>query len=171
MLQRRDFLINSVLLLSFPAAALKAKEYASEHIMLYAEPYQTAAAVYAELWRGTDAPSLEQINAVGYLHGVMHDPYVEKREKRFIINGAAWLNEESRQRYQKTFTALGQKERKTLLENISATRWGDNWLYALMGYLFEAMLSDPIYGGNKLESGWKWLEHEPGYPRPKKVLL
>jgi gluconate 2-dehydrogenase gamma chain len=171
MLRRRDFLINSAVLLSFSVVGIKAKEYASKQVRLYTEPYQSAAAVYRELWRGEDAPSLEQTNAVGYLHGVMHDPYVEKTEKRFIINGAVWLNEESGKRYQKTFTALRPEERQELLRSISSKRWGDNWLYTLMGYLFEAMLSDPIYGGNMLESGWKWLGHEPGYPRPKKVLL
>jgi gluconate 2-dehydrogenase gamma chain len=171
MLQRRDFLINSVILLSIPAAGAGAKKYASQQIRLFTEPYQSVAAVYSELWPGGDAPSLEQINALGYLRGVMHDPYIEKSEKRFIINGAAWLNEESGKRYHKTFTALRPNERQTLLKHVALTRWGDNWLYTLISYLFEAMLSDPVYGGNRQGSGWKWLGHEPGYPRPKKVLL
>lgn len=171
MLRRRDFLITSALLLSIPAVGLRAKAYASQNLTSFTEPYQTVSAVYEELWKGGDAPSLAQINAVGYLHGVMHDAYIDTAEKRFIISGATWLNDESQEQYQKAFMALLPKERQALLKKVALTRWGDNWLYTLMGYLFEAMLSDPLYGANRKRSGWRWLEHEPGYPRPQKVLL
>ena len=36
--------------------------------------------------------------------------------------------------------------------------------------LFEALLLDPLYGGNKEEKGWKWLNHTPGFPRPTEEL-
>ena len=25
---------------------------------------------------------------------------------------------------------------------------------------------DPVYGGNPEMIGWKWLEHQPGFPAP-----
>jgi hypothetical protein len=31
------------------------------------------------------------------------------------------------------------------------------------------MLYDPIYGINKEQAGWSWLEHQPGLPRPNKL--
>jgi gluconate 2-dehydrogenase gamma chain len=46
------------------------------------------------------------------------------------------------------------------------TRWGRAWLSLLLYYIFEALLSDPVYGGNPGEIGWRWLEHQPGFPRP-----
>jgi len=36
----------------------------------------------------------------------------------------------------------------------------------MMSYLIEALLSDPVYGGNKDQKGWLWLEHIPGFPTP-----
>jgi len=36
----------------------------------------------------------------------------------------------------------------------------------VLGYIFEALLVDPVYGGNPNGIGWKWLEHQPGLPRP-----
>ena len=33
-------------------------------------------------------------------------------------------------------------------------------------YIFEALLSDPVYGGNPEGIGWRWLGHRPGFPRP-----
>ena len=35
-----------------------------------------------------------------------------------------------------------------------------------MYYLLEALLADPVYGGNTDEVGWKWLGYTAGFPRP-----
>ena len=37
----------------------------------------------------------------------------------------------------------------------------------MVGYLFEAMLSPPSYGGNPNGIGWHWLEHQAGFPLPQ----
>jgi gluconate 2-dehydrogenase gamma chain len=39
-------------------------------------------------------------------------------------------------------------------------------LSSLLKYIFEALLTDPIYGGNPNSMGWEWLDHTPGQPRP-----
>jgi gluconate 2-dehydrogenase gamma chain len=54
-----------------------------------------------------------------------------------------------------------------MLRGISRSTAGENWLNNLLGYIFEAMLSPPIYGGNPEGTGWKWLEHQAGFPLPK----
>jgi len=38
----------------------------------------------------------------------------------------------------------------------------------LLTYLLEALLADPVYAGNPNGIGWKWLQHQPGFPRPTK---
>ena len=43
---------------------------------------------------------------------------------------------------------------------------GGRWLRELIHYILEALLSDPVYGGNPGGIGWRWLEHRPGYKRP-----
>jgi len=35
----------------------------------------------------------------------------------------------------------------------------------------ESVLGDPVYNINKDGSGWNWLEHKPGLPRPKEPIL
>jgi len=171
MLKRRDFLFQSTLLLSVPFIAASAREYASKSVKIYTEPYQTMGFLYADLFPSDSSFSLQNINAIGYLYGVMHDVRVDLETKEFIINGATWLNEEAADKYKKSYIKLSSGERQQLLKDISMTRWGDSWLYTMMGYLFEAMLSDPVYGGNLDANGWRWFEHEPGFPRPTKVLI
>jgi gluconate 2-dehydrogenase gamma chain len=52
------------------------------------------------------------------------------------------------------------------LREIEQSRAGRNWLSLLLTYLLEALLADPVYGGNPDGIGWTWLEHQPGYPAP-----
>ena len=77
-----------------------------------------------------------------------------------------WLNDLSRQRYQRSFTALDASEQETVLRQIEQSKAGRNWLSLLLTYLLEALLADPVYGGNPGGIGWQWLEHQPGFPTP-----
>ena len=47
-----------------------------------------------------------------------------------------------------------------------STTEGENWVSTLLFYICEALLTDPIYGGNPNGIGWAWLAHQPGFPRP-----
>jgi gluconate 2-dehydrogenase gamma chain len=40
----------------------------------------------------------------------------------------------------------------------------------LLDYIMEALLTDPVYGGNPNSIGWQWLKHQPGFPRPTTPL-
>ena len=55
-----------------------------------------------------------------------------------------------------------------VLKGISKSRAGSNWLNTLLGYIFQAILSPPSYGGNPKGIGWHWLEHKAGFPLPAK---
>lgn len=41
-----------------------------------------------------------------------------------------------------------------------------SWVKQNLTFILESLSMDPIYGINKNEMGWKWLEHQPGFPRP-----
>ena len=41
-------------------------------------------------------------------------------------------------------------------------------IFIILTYLLQALLTDPVYGGNPNGVGWKWLHHQPGFPRPPK---
>ncbi len=135
------------------------------------EPYRTIAIVHEDMFPATSTiPGAKQLNSIGYLHGVMRDERVDEDTKEFITNGAIWLDEESETMFKKSYHLLSLSQRQKVLDEIMEYNWGDSWLYTVMSYLFESMFCDPVYGANTDMSGWRWLEYEPGFPRPKKVL-
>jgi len=112
------------------------------------------------------APGAGQINALGYLQGVVDDPLVGKREREFVVQGVVWLEELARQNYGAAFLELEAATQDELLVFISGSDAGENWLSTLLTYIFEALLSAPVYGGNPQGVGWKWLAYTPGFPLP-----
>ena len=111
------------------------------------------------------------INTFVYMSIVLNHSRVTDEDKTFIKNGVKWLNEEAVELYNTTYTKLTPKERQNTLKTISQVRWGDSWINEMLTFTLEATLSDPIYGANKKEAGWKWLAFEGGLPRPKEALL
>lgn len=162
---RRNFLKNSFLS-SVVLLTYNGKLFAT------VTPMNTIAQLHIDLFPDNGiSPNQNDINASYYLTSILKHSRITDDTKKFIRNGVKWLNEEASSKYNKIYTKLSSKKRQTVLKNISKTDWGESWLDTIMTYLLEAMLGDPIYGGNKAESGWKWLKHTGGLPRPKKALL
>lgn len=115
-----------------------------------------------------DAPGARDVNAAAYLQAVLWDEHMDPEERTFLVNGLEWLEEEAHERWEKSFNVMLNMERTALLEHIESHDWGSAWLSSLLLFIFEALLSDPIYGGNSDEKGWKWLGYIPGQPRPQK---
>lgn len=112
--------------------------------------------------------SSQSINALAYLYQIMTVQPTEQDEKDFILKGVGWLNGYAKSEKDKTFVELTDDEKEILLRGISASRAGGNWLNTLLGYIFQAMLAPPSYGGNTNGVGWQWLEHQAGFPLPEK---
>ena len=66
---------------------------------------------------------------------------------------------------------MNYKEKENICKYISKNSDGEYFLSYILKYIFEALLSDPNYGGNPNGIGWNWLEHSPGYPRPSKETI
>ena len=169
MITRRDVLCSAAALLVLPPTL--SASYA-EAIEVLKEPYQTIAVVHRDLFPGsTTVPSPRLLKALDYLAGVMKDPYVDEDEKAFLKNGARWLNEQAKEEFGSAYYLLDASQRQRVLHTVAGLTWGDNWLWNLFSYLFEALLCDPVYGANTHEAGWHWLDYEPGYPRPKAPFI
>jgi len=112
--------------------------------------------------------SAEKIHATAYLYNVMKVQPTEAEEKEFILKGVGWLNGYANSQKAKAFVELTTSEKEQLLRGISNSRAGQNWLNTLLGYIFEAMLAPPSYGGQPQGDGWQWLEHQAGFPLPEK---
>jgi gluconate 2-dehydrogenase gamma chain len=131
------------------------------------DPWLTLYSVQAHLFPDDpDSPGAVAINATAYLQTALADPVMNPDSREFILSGVGWLNETSQQRHRKVFAELDETAREDVLQYIAGSRAGERWISQLLLYTFEALLADPVYGGNPGGIGWKWLEHQPGFPRP-----
>jgi gluconate 2-dehydrogenase gamma chain len=173
---RRTFLnrvtVLGGLMAAYPAAALAAlRNGASAAVDVdgwsSAEPWKTLNAVQRHLFPGSDdTPGAGDIGALRYLHTAIENPAADGEDRTFIFNGVGWLNDLTRETYQRPFVELDEQQRERVLRQIEESRAGRNWLSLLLTYLLEALLADPVYGGNPQGVGWRWLAHQPGYPTP-----
>ena len=135
--------------------------------VLQTDPWLTLNAVLAHLLpESPTGPSAKEIQATQYLYNVVYQQPTDNAEIEFIYKGVGWLNGFSQSQLKKNFVMLTLQEKETILRAISKSRAGENWLSNLVGYIFEAMLSPPSYGGNPDGIGWQWLEHQAGFPLP-----
>ncbi|NOQ71669.1 MAG: hypothetical protein GQ574_06695 [Crocinitomix sp.] len=118
-----------------------------------------------------NGPSIEEINAFGYIMWVLQDTLNRKTsENDYIIEGIDWANETAEEIYFTPFVELDQKQKEALVGKFTELNWGKNWSSVLITLICEAVLLDPLYGGNTNEVGWEWLNHTPGFPRPTEEL-
>lgn len=151
----------------FPLAAGGASPAPKSNAALPDDQQAVLAAVQQHLFPSEPGiPGASEINALAYLNNVLADPKMDEEEKAFIRNGTEWLEELVREEQGGAFTGLNAAQREQMLRRIEQSSAGENWLATLLLYLFEALLSDPVYGGNPDGIGWRWLEHQPGFPRP-----
>jgi len=164
LLTRRNFLKNSflssVILLT-----------CSGEVFAAVTPSQTLGILHKDLFPVSDIlPSVKFINANLYLNRIFISRRISDEDKTFLRDGVTWLNEEAVDKYKKVYADLSPSKRQKVLEEVVETDWGEAWLANIITYLFEAMLGDPIYGGNGGELGWVWLNHKAGNPRPTKAI-
>jgi len=155
--------------LVFPFTALRAANKGNDKTPATSanDPWATIAAVQNHLFPAADdTPGADAIQATAYLQRVVNAPRFTREEKNFILNGPDWLNQLAVKKYRVTFVSLKAPQREQLLRQVSQSSAGENWLSTLLLYIFEAMLSASVYGGNPRGIGWQWLQHDPGFPQP-----
>lgn len=113
-----------------------------------------------------DAPGARELDTIGYLRFIVADQTTDAEERQFVMQGAGWLEDMAKQLTDTSFTRLDESRRERVLRRIEKSDAGQNWLSLLLYYLFEAILADPVYGGNRGGAGWQWLAHIPGFPTP-----
>jgi len=118
-----------------------------------------------------NGPGARDVMADKYLLWVLSDKRMDPEEKDYIISGIAWVDETAEENYSRNYNHLTQNEKELLIADISKESWGSSWLGVILNFIFEALLSDPQYGGNSDKIGWDWVHHHLGYPRPTKPLL
>ena len=174
LLQRREFLsllaktsIAGVAASSFALLSACRQSATSNAQLIRREPWTTFSAVQDHLFPSDgNGPGAAEINATLYLKFVLEAPDMDPEQLELISSGPQWLNEIAHEQKGKKFTELTSEDREHVIKKIASSRVGENWLSYLLLYIFEALLADPVYGGNPDGLGWKWLQHKPGYPQP-----
>jgi len=153
---------------AMPVMALGQNEQKQIAAIVKTEPWLTIDTVLNHLLpESSNGPSAKELRVLAYLYNVVHQQPTEQNEIDFIFKGVGWLNGFTKKQLDKSFVALTKAEKETMLRGVSRSPAGENWLNNLLGYIFEAMLSPPAYGGNPEGIGWQWLEHQAGFPLPK----
>ena len=174
-IDRREFLrrltgFSALVLLPFPVSAQGAPSpaFLQRNPAIFNEAqWRLLKQVQQHLFPATpDSPGAADLNAAPYLQWVIADPNMDEEITTFLKNGVQWTLETLQEKQIASFDALSEAQRESFLREIEQTDWGQNWLALLLLFIFEALLTDPIYGANPDGVGWEWLNHHPGYPRP-----
>ena len=133
---------------------------AQEEILLFVLYY---------IWpENNNIPTVKEIGIPHYIKWYLNDDYIDPEEKQYFLKGLTWVEESAGENYGNKFENLDNKQRFELFETIKNTEWGESWLSSVMTLLVEAMFADPLYHSNPDGLVWKWLDHDPGQPRPNK---
>ena len=124
------------------------------------------AALDVMLPSGSDSPGSRDVHGIGYLDAALADPDTDPADVRLVKSGAAWLDEAARLGGAIAFADASPAARDVALRIVSARDQGPAWVLLVLTFGLEALLGDPIHGGNPGEVGWLWLGHRPGEPRP-----
>ena len=173
-MNRRDFLRRTslaALSTAVPSGAYPGPDGVPGRV-LTADQWRTLALVQDHLLPSEPgAPGSRDIRATAYLDAVLADPDLDLDTRAFVLHGIGWLDDLAREIAGHPFVVVEAGPREDLLRRIGDTPAGDRWLSSLIAYTLEALLADPLYGGNPGGIGWVWLDHDPGRPRPTPANL
>jgi len=108
-------------------------------------------------------PSSSSMYTIQFLFQTINHQSYDKDIRTFVLEGAQELDN----REKGHFITMSQSEKETALRAYEETHYGSSWLARIMTLTMEAMFSDPIYGSNIKEHGWRALNAYGGLPRPK----
>lgn len=112
-----------------------------------------------------NGPSAGMVNAHDYFIWMLNDDKLIASEKEYFITKLQDLINLSKEKFGNSINTLSKKDQELFISNNIESGWTQTFLSRMITVIFEAMLLDPIYGGNPDEIGWDWLEHIGGSPR------
>lgn len=112
-------------------------------------------------------PSANVFRATEFLLATVTHTSYDKDLRKFLVNGAKKLQEREKGKLLDYSSDALEKA----LRSYEESSYGGRWLDHIVILSLEALLSDPIYGGNYLESGWNALGTKGGDPRPSRRYI
>lgn len=132
------------------------------------KPFSVIEAVQELLFpKGLDAPAASEFGALPYLLTVATHSSFNRNDLIFLLKGEELLMQKN-----SDFLKLTSLNKDKMLRDFTqSSNEAEKWVSLLLSYTLEALLSDPIYGGNRDLLGWKWLGYNAGKPRPKILFI
>lgn len=120
--------------------------------------------VYEILFPKTNnMPSSKEFGALEFLVKNINHKSFDNYDKNLVLQGTKDFHNSF-----PNFLTVNKKEKNQIIQEIiNSNDYAQSWLSKLIYYGLEALLSDPLYSGNKKQIGWKSVNHKIGYPRPK----
>jgi len=171
-MDRRTFIVNNALVASSlltPISASATPDTISKQAtkQFSNTDWLTIAVVQNHLLPSEQAaPGAVEINALQYLHNYLSNPATDSIEVKFILSGTQNLQKLVQTKKQMSLADQSIEQREITLRQFEQSAEGRRWLVTILNYVLEALLTDPVYGGNPNGIGWQWLEHRSGDPPP-----
>ncbi|MFT7880562.1 MAG: gluconate 2-dehydrogenase subunit 3 family protein [Sulfurimonas sp.] len=164
-MRRRDFLVTSAVI--GLSASIDAQEINAETKALNSVEAVIAAVQQHMFPEGSRLPSAKAMDTITFLKETITHASYDRDIRHFVIEGARELET----RTEGKFLTMDRTEKERALRSYEETHYGSNWLARIMTLTMEALFSDPIYGSNIGEKGWKAVESVGGEPRPKRRYI
>ena len=116
-------------------------------------------------------PGALELKSDIYLIWVLSDSRLDPWDNKYIIKGFRKLNTASKDQFKVPFTKLNLGQQEELIARVSLMDWGQSWLSKILTLIFESMFANPNYGSNPEGIGWKWLNHQAGWPQPEQEQI
>jgi gluconate 2-dehydrogenase gamma chain len=113
-----------------------------------------------------EGPGAVEIKAQEHFGFVIGDKHLNKKKRRLLVHGIKWTEETAQELYNASFPDIDSRQKEHVLRDLETYTNGERWLSEVLNYTFEALLGAPAYGINTNRTGWKWLDHIPGFPQP-----
>lgn len=173
-MKRRSFLkgiLSSVLAVMTGAASWIGCLVPGRRFELSADERTTLSAACARIIPSDDSPGASEANVAEYIeralatryHRVLREPF---REGLSILNGL------SARSWGKSFAHLNDEDQDSVLAYVESGKAdrpdfpASRFFRRLIILTLEGFLGDPSHGGNRDETGWKFIGYKPGEPRP-----
>lgn len=157
-MKRRKFILLSCLSPLFLSATQKNQLFVDER-------YVVISYILDIIFVKTSTmPSAREFKAIQYLISNINHKTFLKQDKDLLLQGAVDFKNSF-----PDFFKLNDVKKLDFLQEIQRNNsYAQSWLSKIVYYGLEAMLSDPLYNGNSKKVGWHSINHNIGYPRPRK---